>query len=237
MQVGPGEQERAPKLTLQEIMLNIGDLLDELFIDKTVNLVLPNNNRKCVKLNESIKKFDESLNDVYIQLNDVSLFKLRLNERIKQKEEAEKQKTQPQGAQQTVPQPQQKQQQQQAQPQQQQGPNNDFNMQSDEFNDNSLLNDINDFLSTVPTDLDMNNNEYGDSILPSGFEDTFNPAMNMDFGQNFQNDNGGAGNNNSNNSNNGNGHGNSSSANNSGLDPNMNFDTNMFSEIDSMLNI
>ncbi|CCH45592.1 hypothetical protein BN7_5175 [Wickerhamomyces ciferrii] len=216
-------------LSFNEILLNVGTLFDELVSDKTTNLVLPNNNKKSNKLNDSIKQFDKNLDDILIQLNDISLFDRKLKQTKLEKEQAKLNNNNTTDTQekQIEPIPQQ---QSQSQPQeQQQQPtdlNNNFNNNE---NDENILDDINMFLSTVPDGNDQNlNGEFNDNIQdllmendPYGggsigdVQGNDGENSNLNF-QDFNNDNNG----NDNMGNNG-----------------MEFENNIFDEIDSMLNI
>lgn len=153
-----------------------------------------------------------------MQLNDISLFDSKLKHRaiereqqknlpIKQKPTTETKKEEP-----------------------------DLQLPStdDNYGNENILDDINDFLSTVPDSADVNvNGDFNDNIQdllmennPYGDSNNDNSALNYDFQNNNVNNNGSDNNNNNMNNNNG-----------KMNDLNMEFDNNIFDEIDSMLNI
>lgn len=208
-------------------MYNIGDLFDELYTDKTANLVVPNNNRAVHQLNNSIKTFDKNLDDVLIQLNDISLFDAKLKQRAIERQQQKNLPTK----QESVEEPPKEQ---ELQTQNNEAAGANVNDNNNLGNNENILDDINDFLSTVPDSADVGLNDgFNDNIQSllmenNPYDDPNNNGnMNFDFQnndnnvQNINND----GNNNSNNNNNSNG------------DVNMEFDNNIFDEIDSMLNI
>lgn len=203
-------------------MFNIGNLFDELYTDKTANLVLPNNNKSVTKLNQAIAAFDKNLDDILIQLNDISLFDSKLKHRAIEREQQKNLPIKEEPSAQT-----------RKEETQLQLPSNDNNYGSE-----NILDDINDFLSTVPDSADVNvNGDFNDNIQdllmennPYGDSSNDNNALNYDFQTNNV-DNNGSDNNNNNNNN---------GMNNNGEEMNnlnMEFDNNIFDEIDSMLNI
>lgn len=160
---------------MKELLLETGNVLDEMYRDKTANLILPSSGRTLTKkLDVSIKTVNDNLDSLLVQLNDVQLWQAKLKE---DKAAAAAAVPQPQQLQAQQLQPQQHQQQQQ----QQQGQADVSSIQ-----DSDILSDINDFLAQVPdgdlTDFDGN------------LQDNINELLNEDYTNIVNMDNGTAGN-------------------------------------------
>ncbi|ODQ57166.1 hypothetical protein WICANDRAFT_65426 [Wickerhamomyces anomalus NRRL Y-366-8] len=205
-------------LSFNEILYNIGDLFDDLYTDKTANLVLPNNNNKAAEnLNKAIKTFDKNLDDILIQLNDISLFDKKLKQRAIEREQQKNTipaKQEPTPANETK------------QPEiESRTAQNTSNDNTENFgNHENLLDDISNFLSTVPDSADVNlNGDFNDNIqdllMDANPYDDPNNTETLDFQNNSNNDN------------------QNNAQNNMNDNSNLEFDNNIFNEIDSMLNI
>lgn len=224
------------------MLLHTSNVFDGLYREKSANLVVPQQAMHTERLNEAIRNFNTSLDQLTIQLNDVALFDIKLKEeaveRTKQRQReaelAEKQKNAPQEQQQ---QQSQQSQQSQAQPEAQLIQNDD---DDDGFGQetNTILDDLNDFLSNVPeTDSIPMEGDLNDNIqqllMESGGGDYGDDGINMnDFGLGDNNEFGGdfGGSMSQNNGNNINGQSNQA-------DGVQGIDDSIFNEIDSMLNL
>ncbi|KAH3679610.1 hypothetical protein WICMUC_000842 [Wickerhamomyces mucosus] len=189
----------------KEILFHSANTLDELFSDKTANLLLGNGERDVGGLDQSIKAFDKALDHLLIQLNDLSVFEIKLKkeaeireqERIKANDPQEIIRKQQEQQRQNLL----KQQEQQLQLQQQrqqellQTQNNGLNEEP------NILDDINDFLNNVPDtndfgiDVGFNNNmdqlipdQYNNNLTNFGTDDTnFGGINNISNNNNFLN--------------------------------------------------
>lgn len=178
--------------------------------------MLPNNNKPVDPLNKAIKTFDKNLDDILIQLNDISLFDNKLKQRAKEREQQKHLPAKQEPTEDT---------------QQPKTQDTQQNLASDSNgfgNNDNLLDDISNFLSTVPDSAEVNfSGDFNDNIQdllmesdPYGGSNNDDP-INFDF-QNSNDQNGNIG-----------------QTNNGDLgDLNYDLDnSNVFNEIDSMLNI
>lgn len=176
-----------------------------------------NNNKAAENLNKAIKTFDKNLDDILIQLNDISLFDKKLKQRAIEREQQKNTipaKQEPTPANETK------------QPEiESQADQNTSNDNTENFgNHENLLDDISNFLSTVPDSADVNlNGDFNDNIQDLLMEanpyDDPNNTDTLDFQNNSNNDN------------------QNNAQNNMNDNSNLEFDNNIFNEIDSMLNI